>query len=235
MPSTRSEPRASAGRRATSWRRRPGSPRSTIRRCAPSTSTTARGMPGLAVLSDPAARRHPGLDHPGRSRAGWIDRGRARRGTGSASRRGSLRHDHRRGPLTSAHPSGGDDPGDPRRAVTRQGRDAELDLAIIGGGAAGTSVAWAVQQARPEWSIALFERTSRIGGRLHSVRVDGLDHPIELGGMRYITSHRRVAAVIDQFALPTHPFDRPAVLNARSSAAWSPTAPMTPRPVAATT
>ena len=91
--------------------------------------------------------------------------------------------------------------------MTHSHRGEHLDLAIIGGGAAGTSVAWAVQRAWPEWSIALFERTSRIGGRLHSVRVDGLDHPIELGGMRYITSHRRVAAVIDQFALPTHPFD----------------------------
>ena len=91
--------------------------------------------------------------------------------------------------------------------MTGESRAAEIDLAIIGGGVAGTSVAWAVQQARPEWSIALFERTNRIGGRLRSVRVDGLDHPIELGGMRYITSHRRFAELIDQFALPTHPFD----------------------------
>jgi monoamine oxidase len=91
--------------------------------------------------------------------------------------------------------------------VTGQGRDAELDLAVIGGGIAGTSVAWALRQARPDWSIALFERLSRIGGRLHSVRIDGLDHPIELGGMRYITSHRRVAALIDQFSIPTHAFD----------------------------
>lgn len=91
--------------------------------------------------------------------------------------------------------------------MTGESRDAELDLAIIGGGVAGTSVAWAVQQARHDWSIALFERTTRIGGRLRSVRVDGLDYPIELGGMRYITSHRRFAHLIDQFVLPTHPFD----------------------------
>ena len=83
----------------------------------------------------------------------------------------------------------------------------QLDLAIVGGGVAGTAVAYQMQRARPDWSIALFERTDRIGGRLHSVRVDGLDHPIELGGMRYITSQPRVGALIDELQLPTHPFD----------------------------
>ena len=85
--------------------------------------------------------------------------------------------------------------------------DDALDLAIVGAGIAGTAVAWAVQRDRPGWSVALFERTNRIGGRLRSVRIDGVDHPIELGGMRYITSHHRVSALIDEFALPTHPFD----------------------------
>ena len=82
----------------------------------------------------------------------------------------------------------------------------ELDLAIIGGGVAGTRVAHAMQQARPHWSIALFERTDRIGGRLRSVRVDGRDHPIELGGMRYLTDQQRVSAIVEGFQLPTHPF-----------------------------
>lgn len=82
-----------------------------------------------------------------------------------------------------------------------------LDLAVIGAGAAGTYVADAMQEARPEWSIRLFERTDRIGGRLRSVRVPGLDHRIELGGMRFLTSHRRMAEVVAAFAIPTHPFD----------------------------
>ena len=83
----------------------------------------------------------------------------------------------------------------------------ELDLAIIGAGVAGAAVAYQMQRAKPGWSITLFERTGRIGGRLHSVRIDGLDHPIELGGMRYITSQSRMTALIDEFELPTHPFD----------------------------
>jgi monoamine oxidase len=85
--------------------------------------------------------------------------------------------------------------------------DQTLDLAIIGGGAAGTAVARAIQRDRPDWAIRLFERTDRIGGRLRSMRVDGLDHPIELGGMRYLTSHPHVAALVESLGLPTHPFD----------------------------
>jgi monoamine oxidase len=82
-----------------------------------------------------------------------------------------------------------------------------LDLAVIGAGAAGTWVARAVQRARPDWSIALFERHDRIGGRLRSVRVPGLEHPIELGGMRYLTSHRRVQSVVTDLEIATRPFD----------------------------
>ena len=83
----------------------------------------------------------------------------------------------------------------------------EFDLAIIGAGVAGASVAYELGRARPDWSIALFERSNRIGGRLHSVHIDGLDHPIELGGMRYITSQPGISRLIDEFQIPTHPFD----------------------------
>ena len=81
------------------------------------------------------------------------------------------------------------------------------DLAIVGAGAAGTFVADAASAARPEWSIALYERTSRIGGRLRSVAVPGLEHRIELGGMRYLTSHRLVDGVVGDLGIPTRPFD----------------------------
>jgi monoamine oxidase len=80
-----------------------------------------------------------------------------------------------------------------------------LDLAVVG--AAGTWLAHAMQRARPDWSITLFERHDRIGGRLRSVKVPRLDHPIELGGMRYVTSNRLVQSVIDELRIPTRPFD----------------------------
>ena len=82
-----------------------------------------------------------------------------------------------------------------------------LDVAIVGAGAAGTYLADRLAGARPEWSVTVFERSNRIGGRLRSVEVDGLAHPIELGGMRYLTSHPRIQWVVTELAIPTRPFD----------------------------
>jgi monoamine oxidase len=82
-----------------------------------------------------------------------------------------------------------------------------LELAVIGAGAAGTYVAYHALREQPTWSVALFERTGRIGGRLRSLPVVGLDHPIELGGMRFLTSHDHVAETVARFGIATHPFD----------------------------
>ncbi|MEA2576531.1 MAG: hypothetical protein QOD78_119, partial [Chloroflexota bacterium] len=82
-----------------------------------------------------------------------------------------------------------------------------VDLAVIGAGAAGTYVAHEMLRQRPSWSVELFERTDRIGGRLHSVAVPGSKHPIELGGMRYLRGHRHVDRVVAEHGLATHPFD----------------------------
>ncbi|MEA2608456.1 MAG: hypothetical protein QOJ75_699 [Chloroflexota bacterium] len=82
-----------------------------------------------------------------------------------------------------------------------------LDLAIVGAGAAGTFVANEIARRRPDWSVVLFERTDRIGGRLRSVRVPDAPHPIELGGMRYLTSHRFVDRAAADLGLATHAFD----------------------------
>jgi monoamine oxidase len=91
-----------------------------------------------------------------------------------------------------------------------------LDVAVVGAGVAGTRVAHAIQRERPDWSIALFERTERIGGRLRSLQVAGVDHPIELGGMRFLTSHRRVADLVETLGIPTHAFDRTGSAHERS-------------------
>ena len=87
------------------------------------------------------------------------------------------------------------------------GDEMTLDVAIVGAGVAGTYLADRLAGARPDWSITLFERSNRIGGRLRSVEVDGLAHPIELGGMRYLTSHPRMQSVVTELAIPTRPFD----------------------------
>ena len=85
--------------------------------------------------------------------------------------------------------------------------DGELDAAIIGAGAAGTYVAYQLIQTRPDWRIAIFERSNRIGGRLWSVPIEGLAHPIELGGMRYMTGHAQVHSVVTELGIETRHFD----------------------------
>lgn len=42
--------------------------------------------------------------------------------------------------------------------------EVELVLAIVGAGAAGTSLGYRLIQARPDWRIAILERAERIGG-----------------------------------------------------------------------
>ena len=85
--------------------------------------------------------------------------------------------------------------------------DRQLDVAIIGAGAAGTWLAYELIKARPQWRIAIFERLDRIGGRLWSVPVDGLTKPIELGGMRYMSGHRHVQSVVEELGIVARDFD----------------------------
>lgn len=82
-----------------------------------------------------------------------------------------------------------------------------LDIAIVGAGAAGAYLAYRLIKARPDWRIGLYERSRRIGGRLWSVSVDGLPHPIELGGMRYLTSHPFTQSLVTELGFATRSFD----------------------------
>lgn len=92
----------------------------------------------------------------------------------------------------------------------------ELDVAIVGGGVAGAYAAWRILKdgaksrlwrvAGGKPRVALFEYSDRIGGRLLSVALPGIEQPkIELGGMRYLTSHWRVVALKERFGLRTRP------------------------------
>lgn len=85
----------------------------------------------------------------------------------------------------------------------------DLDVAVIGGGCAGTYSAWRLQQAvGAEQDIALFEYSGRIGGRLYTVSIPGMPNvKAELGGMRYIpTEHIVVADLIRHLKLETKDF-----------------------------
>lgn len=62
-----------------------------------------------------------------------------------------------------------------------------IDIAIVGGGVSGVYSAWRLKQAFPKQKIVLFEGSSRIGGRLLSVRPPGIKNMVaELGGMRIL-------------------------------------------------
>ena len=82
-----------------------------------------------------------------------------------------------------------------------------LDLAIVGAGVAGTSVAYRMSQLRPDWSISVFEATQRVGGRLLSPRVPGVEGiRAEFGGMRFRTSQPNFMSLVDELGLDHRPF-----------------------------
>ncbi len=85
----------------------------------------------------------------------------------------------------------------------------DLDVAVVGGGAAGTYSAWRLQEAAgADADIALFEYSDRIGGRLYTVTIPGLPNvKAEVGGMRYIPDqHIMVASLVDHLGLATKDF-----------------------------
>lgn len=85
--------------------------------------------------------------------------------------------------------------------------DRPLDLAVVGGGVAGAYVAFRVTARRPSWSVALFERSERVGGRLLSLPMPGIEGVrAELGGMRYRTSQPIVHGLVEELGLATRPF-----------------------------
>jgi monoamine oxidase len=97
-----------------------------------------------------------------------------------------------------------------------------LDLAVVGAGVAGSYVAYRAAGLHRDWSIALFERTERVGGRLYSSPT-GIDAGlVELGGMRFRAGHVHVAALVDELGLLKRPFatghpDNRLFLRGRSS------------------
>ncbi len=97
----------------------------------------------------------------------------------------------------------------------------DFDVAVVGGGVSGAYCAWrlrdegaasptlaALAKKRPDGRlrVGLFEYGSRIGGRLFSTTLPGLPNlPIELGGMRFLTSHTRVRTLVGHLELDTRP------------------------------
>jgi lysine 2-monooxygenase len=98
-----------------------------------------------------------------------------------------------------------------------------FDVVIVGAGISGTYVAWRLlgshrssgslqdpvssAETRQPGSVALFEYSGRIGGRLWSQVIPGAEHlPVELGGMRFLSTHKRVHGLVKHLNLPVKPF-----------------------------
>jgi len=95
--------------------------------------------------------------------------------------------------------------------AARAARSSDLDVAIIGGGAAGTYTAWRLALDRPDLRVRLFEASERIGGRLFSIAFPQAPHLVtELGGMRFLDAHRHVSGLVAHLGLPIRnfPIDR---------------------------
>ncbi|MEZ4454504.1 MAG: FAD-dependent oxidoreductase, partial [Nannocystaceae bacterium] len=84
----------------------------------------------------------------------------------------------------------------------------DLEVAIVGGGVSGAYTAWRLCTDDPQRKIGLFELSERIGGRLFSRHLPGMDHVVaELGGMRYIAEAQKlIHGLIEHLGLPSRPF-----------------------------
>lgn len=98
-----------------------------------------------------------------------------------------------------------------------------LDVAVVGGGVSGVYTSWRLAKAEPASSsvlrrlaaastngrlrIGLFEASHRIGGRMCSLHPEGTgDLSAEMGAMRFPSTHRIVARLVDHLGLTTKPF-----------------------------
>ncbi|HKH47941.1 MAG TPA: NAD(P)/FAD-dependent oxidoreductase [Thermoanaerobaculia bacterium] len=85
-----------------------------------------------------------------------------------------------------------------------------IDVAIFGGGAAGTYAAYRLMTTplNDRLDVRLFERSDRIGGRLWSYRFEGFpEQPAELGGMAFHALHQNVYGLCKkELGLKLEPF-----------------------------
>jgi glycine/D-amino acid oxidase-like deaminating enzyme len=96
------------------------------------------------------------------------------------------------------------------RFISSIAEDLELDVAIVGGGASGLYSGYRLltgtteQGNAPKRNVQIFELSERVGGRLQSHQLPGMDVVGELGGMRYMTSQEIVTGLIEKVFVETN-------------------------------
>ena len=85
------------------------------------------------------------------------------------------------------------------------------DIVIVGGGLAGAYAAWRLREINQ--SIVLFEKSSRLGGRIYTHTATGYSRPWELGSSFFLPSvHPQLNNLVKTLGLDTETFvsGRPA-------------------------
>jgi len=108
-------------------------------------------------------------------------------------------------------------------AVAAAPPDAEVDVAVVGGGPSGLYAAYRLLTGTPGHgspvaagsgrggrpSVAVFEAADRLGGRIWSVVPPGAPHLIaEFGGMRFLQTQEIVPRLVKALRLPYVPFSQ---------------------------
>ena len=89
--------------------------------------------------------------------------------------------------------------------------DQHVDIAIVGAGAAGVFAAWRLSERYPDKSIQLYESNSRIGGKLYTIPIPGIeDFVADLGAMRFYKEwHPLLFQAINELGLEVVNFTTP--------------------------
>ena len=89
----------------------------------------------------------------------------------------------------------------------KSGGAGHVDIAIVGGGVSGLYSAWRLKEAHPKKTIVVYESDYRSGGRLlTAVPPKAEKLRAELGGMRFLSTHRIVAGLATLLKLDVQPF-----------------------------
>jgi len=103
------------------------------------------------------------------------------------------------------------DPPVPKVTPEKWANARHYDIVVVGAGIGGLYTAWKLQgcdgspSRRPK--IGMFERTAHLGGRLHTAKVAGVAHPMDVGAMRYVPAENPLLqALTDRFSIPTQKF-----------------------------
>lgn len=88
--------------------------------------------------------------------------------------------------------------------------DLKIEVAIIGAGTSGLYTAYRLvaDKKHKASEIQIFDMNSKLGGRLESVIMPGMNFWGELGGMRYLTSQEIVTTLIEGYPLTEKNLDK---------------------------